>query len=87
MKEQLSELPDGSLNSYVTVVDPTVKNCPGEWLLDDRVTLPELSVAVASWKVTVLPVCPRDTVSVIDRGQVTTGGILSTVIEVVLKLY
>ncbi len=66
------------MNSYRTSVDPTTKNEPGAWLLDDKVTVPELSVAVASGKRTVVPGVPRGTDSEISSGQVATGGTLST---------
>ena len=40
--------PDGSVNEYVTMVRPSLKNEPGVCVRDARVAVPELSVAVAS---------------------------------------
>ena len=63
----------------MTGVVPTGKNDPGVWVLDDRDTMPELSVAVGSTQVTVLPLIPLVTVSNTSPMQETTGGMLSTV--------
>ena len=70
----------------MTGVLPTGKNDPGVWVLDDRDTIPELSVAVGSTQVTVLPLTPNVTVSNTSPMQETTGGILSTVWRNVLLL-
>ena len=48
VKEQLAELPLASAKVYVTVVVPTGNEVPEVWVLPVRVTVPELSVAVAS---------------------------------------
>ena len=48
VKEQLAELPLASAKVYVTVVSPTGNEVPEVWVLPVRVTVPELSVAVAS---------------------------------------
>ena len=48
VKEQLAELPLASAKVYVTIVSPTGNKLPEAWLLPVRVTVPELSVAVAS---------------------------------------
>ena len=52
VKEQLAELPLASAKVYVTVVSPTGNELPEVWVLSVRVTVPELSVAVASAKFT-----------------------------------
>ncbi len=78
LKTQLALLPDPSLKVYVTSVLPTVKKFPGEWVLPVKVTMPELSVAVGSVHVTVVPATPLLTVVVMSLMQVTTGGTEST---------
>ncbi len=57
---------------------PTTKKDPGAWLLDVRVTMPELSVAVGSVQVTVVPATPVLTVWAMSLRQAMTGGIVST---------
>ena len=69
----------------MTWVVPTLKNVPGLWLLDERVTTPELSVAVGSVQVTVVPEEPRATVTVTSVMQLTTGGVVSTEMEQILE--
>ena len=58
VREQLAELPLASAKVYVTVVVPTGNELPGVWLLLVRLTVPELSVAVASVKLTGTDVVP-----------------------------
>ena len=78
--------PDGSTKIYVTGVDPTVKNDPGAGFLLRRVTVPELSVAVGSGKLTVVPpllhtvVALKSGPGVSDEplGPTITGGVPST---------
>ena len=54
--EQLAELLLASANVYVTVVSPTGNELPEVWLRP--VTVPELSVAVASAKLTATDAVP-----------------------------
>ena len=68
-------LPDPSVKVYVTWVVPTLKKVPGAWVLPVRETTPELSVAVGSVHVTVVPVLPAVTVVVTSLMQATTGGV------------
>ncbi len=58
---------------------PTTKKVPGAWLLDVNVTMPELSVAVGSVQVTVVPATPLPTVVVMSLIQLMTGGTVSSV--------
>ena len=58
---------------------PTVKKFPGAAVLDDRETVPELSVAVGSVQVTVVPPTPVLTVVETSLMQAMTGSMVSTV--------
>ena len=58
VKEQLAELPLASAKMYMTVVSPTGNELPEVWVLPVRVTVPELSVAVASAKLTATDAVP-----------------------------
>ena len=62
LKTHVALLPDPSVNVYVTSVVPTRKKFPGACVLDDKETNPELSVAVGSVQVTVVPPVPSGTV-------------------------
>ena len=62
----------------VTPVVPTGNKLPDGWVRSKRLALPELSEAVARAKVTCLDGVPNGTVWLISDGQVTTGGMLST---------
>ena len=64
---------------YVTAVVPTTKNAPGACVLSVSETTPELSVAVGSVHVTVVPPTPVATVSVMSPIQAITGATVSTV--------
>ena len=75
---QVALLPDPSVKVYVTAVVPTGKKVPGAWVLDVRETTPELSVAVGSVQVTVVPVTPVLTVSVMSLMHAMTGATVST---------
>ena len=77
LKLVVALLPDPSVKVYVTVVVPTLKKVPGEWVLPVRVTTPELSVAVGSVQVTVVPVLPDETVLKISSMPLITGGVVS----------
>ena len=55
-----------------------MKNCPGACDLDAKLTMPELSVAVGSLHVTVVPGEPKDVVSVMSSRHTITGGMVST---------
>ena len=79
VKVQEAELPASSEKVYVTTVLPTAKNEPGAWLLSVKVVVPELSVAVGSVQVTVVPPTPVLTVVVISLMQAMVGGVVSTV--------
>ncbi len=61
-KVQVALLPEPSVYTYRTWVVPRVKKVPGAWLLDDKVTIPELSVAVGSVQVMMVPLVPKGTV-------------------------
>ena len=74
-------MPDPSMNVYVTAVVPTEKNDPGTWVLEVNVSWPELSVAVGSVQVTVVPPTPLLTVVVTSLMQETVGGMVSTEIQ------
>ena len=63
----------------MTPVVPTGNKLPDAWVTSKRLALPELSVAVAKANVTCLEGVPNGTVWLISEGQVTTGGMLSTV--------
>ena len=76
---QVALLPDPSVKVYVTAVVPTGKNAPGAWVLEVSETIPELSVAVGSVHVTVVPPTPVATVSVMSPMQAITGATVSTV--------
>ena len=84
---QVALLPDPSVKVYVTWVVPTLKKFPGACVLPVRETTPELSVAVGSVQVTVVPATPVPTVSVMSLMHAITGGTVSTVIyKIVLKI-
>ena len=78
MKVHSAVLPSPSTKMYVTEVDPTTKNCPGARVLDWRVTMPELSVAVGSVNWTMVPPMLRPTVAPKSSQLEMTGGISST---------
>jgi len=75
---QVALLPDPSVKVYVTWVVPTLKNVPGKCVLDTDGVAPELSVAVGSVHVTVVPVLPDATVTVTSLMHETVGGVEST---------
>ena len=75
---QVALLPDPSVKVYVTWVVPTLKKVPGACVLPVKETTPELSVAVGSVHVTVAPVTPVLTVSVMSPIQAMTGGVVSS---------
>ena len=77
LKLVVALLPDPSVKVYVTVVVPTLKKVPGWWVLPVRVTTPELSVAVGSVQLTVVPVLPDGTVVKISLMPLITGGVVS----------
>ena len=77
LKVLVALLPDPSVKVYVTGVVPTLKKVPGEWVLPVRVTTPELSVAVGSLQLTVVPVLPDATVTTMSFTSVITGGVVS----------
>ena len=79
LKVQSALLPDPSVKVYVTCVVPTLKKSPGARVLDVKLTMPELSVAVGSVQVTVAPATPVPTVCVTSLMQFITGATLSTV--------
>ena len=54
------------------------ENCPGACDLDPKLTTPELSVAVGSVHVMVVPDEPNDAVSVISSRHAITGGMVLT---------
>ena len=81
VNEQLAELPLPSAKVYVTVVVPTGNELPELWVLPVRVTVPERSVAVASAKFTAREAVPTSTVPAMFDGQVTVGGVVSTIQE------
>ena len=64
---------------------PTTKNDPGARLLEDKVTTPELSVAVGSTQDTVIPPTLRPIWLVTSSIQATTGATSST--EIQTKVY
>ncbi len=64
LKVHSAKFPDPSTNRYVTAVDPTTKNCPGDLDLEAKFTTPELSIAVGSSYVTTTPPMLRPTVAV-----------------------
>ena len=78
VKVQLAVLPLPSTKVNVTSVLPTGKALPEKGLTFRRATDPEVSVAVASGKVTATDVVPSSTVWVMSAGQVTAGGVVST---------
>ena len=78
LKVQVALLPDPSVKVYVTSVVPTSKKFPGAWVLPVRVTTPELSVAVGSVQLTVVPVSPELTVVDTSLIQAITGSTVST---------
>ena len=59
-------LPEGSVKVYVTGVVPTGKKSLGALVLETRVTVPELSDALGSCQLTVLPGELRGTVTVMS---------------------
>ncbi len=61
---------------------PRLKKVPGEWLLDVRLTKPELSVALGSVHVTMEPAVPKATCWVTSLMQAITGATLSTGIRI-----
>ena len=63
----------------MTLVDPTGKAEPETWVMPERVTFPELSIAVGSAHATITCCVPGETVSVMSGGQVTSGGLVSTI--------
>ena len=79
LKVQVALLPDPSVKVYVTWVVPTLKKVPGAWVLPVKETTPELSVAVGSVHVTVVPVLPDVTVVVMSLRHVMTGAVVSTI--------
>ncbi len=58
---------------------PDRKNCPGTWVRDWSVTVPELSVATGSVKVITLPRVPSGVSAVTSIAGRQTGGASSTV--------
>ena len=78
---QLALLPEPSVKVYVTAVVPTGKKVPGAWVLDEAGVAPELSVAVGSVHVTVVPVTPLLTVVETSLMHETVGGMVSTIKE------
>ena len=84
---QVALLPDPSVKVYVTCVVPTLKKFPGACVLPVKETTPELSVAVGSVQVTVVPVTPVLTVSVMSLMHAITGGTVSTAVyKILLKM-
>ena len=77
LKDLVALLPDPSVKVYVTGVVPTLKKVPGWWVLSVRVTTPELSVAVGSVQLTVVPVLPDGTVTTMSLASLITGGVVS----------
>ncbi len=73
-----AKLPDPSTNRYVTAVDPTMKNCPGEWVLEARLTVPELSMAIGSLYWAMIPPRVRPTSASTQLQPWMTGCVLST---------
>ena len=78
VKEQLAVLPDGSPNVKVTAVVPTTKKPPDVCDCVSKLTVPELSMAVASGKSTGVPPMLMSMVRAISLGHSGTGGTLST---------
>ena len=71
----------------MTLVVPTGKNEGDVWDLARRVAVFELSTAVASCQVTVIPCEVGGAFSVMSFGQVTTGGVTSTEKTIVMYNY
>ena len=77
-KSQVSELPEGSVKVYWTVVGPGGSIVGGVWV-DDVRTSPESSVAVGSVQSTNAAVSPGFVVvEKLDGHPLTTGGVMST---------
>ena len=64
---------------YVTKVVPTWKKDPGSCVVDANITSPELSVAIGSVQLTVVPFRPNGISSVISFTVLMIGGELSTI--------
>jgi hypothetical protein len=73
VKVRVTVFPAGSVNVYVTGVEPMGKEVPGSRLVP-TVTVPELSVAVGTGQLTTELVVPKGTVTEMSLGKVWTAG-------------